>query len=110
VQDKLVDVFLQGGQIPSAATDAFNFLGRGAFTQIIAVRLEIGTLRLDVRPVRIGEGAEAAFHTIGIVAAGVQPEDDLGAGVEELSGDDNLIAFARFQTARARGAAGQAYQ
>jgi hypothetical protein len=40
-------------------------------------------------------GGETAFGAVGVVAAGVEPEDDRCApSVEELAGDDDLVAGA----------------
>ena len=66
---------------------------------------EVGTV-----PVRFVESAEAAFHAVGVVTAGVHPQDDRRAGVNEMAGDDDFIAAARFKGARTRrrvAAAGQ---
>src|SRR5687768_4513356 len=48
-------------------------------------------------------GAEFLVDAIGVVAAGVEPENDGRAGVKELAADDDLIADALDRLARPRG-------
>jgi hypothetical protein len=105
VIDELIHLVLQELQVPAAATHAFDLGIREAiFAETVAVGGFEGSDG-DLRrfPRRLIEGRETTFHAIGVVTTRVHPSDDLGAGVEELAGNDDLIACAFERGARTLG-------
>lgn len=97
VEDELVDAVREQFQVPTAAANPLDFiLGKNGAAETVTVwgvQVSIGLVRGI--PIRIGEGGEAAFDPIGIVTTFVEPEDDGGAGVEELAGDNDFVSLAR---------------
>ena len=108
VHDELVDDILERGQIPAAAADALEVGGRerGVAAEAVARRgLEVFDGFFRFFEAAVVERGEAALGAVGIVALRVHPRDDARAGVEELAGDDDLVAFARGGSAGAMEAA-----
>ena len=95
VQHELVDVGLEGGKVPAAAADLFELSGSQVpVADIVAVGLAgIVQVRLRTLIIRFGVRDETALHAVGVVSAGVHPEHDGRARVEELAGGDNLISL-----------------
>lgn len=96
MEHELIDGVLQAEEIPTAAADFFAFdPGEGGVAQAVAIwGGEIFDLSGGIFPIGFIEGSKATFDAIGIVAAGVEPEDDGSASVEELAGGDDFIAGA----------------
>lgn len=114
VEDELIDDIGEEMEIPAAATDLLElFIGKLRAAEAVAIRAVEGlVLLLGGLPIRLIEGGEAALHAIGIVTAGVEPQDDGGAGVNEAASDNDFIAETRGVGARTgkAGAAGEAKQ
>ena len=96
VDDELIHHLLQQRQVPAAAADALDLLrGQLAFAQAVAGgRGEILHLLLRSFPIRFLERREPPLHAISVVTAGVQPQHDRCAGVDELAGHDDFITRA----------------
>src|SRR5207248_990735 len=94
VNHKLIDLVLEQFQRPAAAADLLGLLrGKDRLPQAVAIG---GIDVFDFLGGR-GEGGfverrKAALGAIGVVAAGIGPEDDGRAGVKELAADHDLIA------------------
>ena len=97
VEDELVHVILERGQIPAVGADVREgFVGEGGAAHAVTL-LRGGEI---VGVVGVGGGdavdvGEMALERIGVVAVGVAPQHDAGAGVKKLSGDDDFVAGAR---------------
>ena len=112
VQHELVNDALQQRQIPAAAAHALDLIRRQRFlAQAVAVRrLERFDFFARSFPVGLFNRPKSPLHAIRVVTAGVEPQHDRRAGVEKLSGGNDLIARAPLQFADARRGAAAAKQ
>jgi hypothetical protein len=96
MEHELIDGILEAEKIPTAAANFLAFEpGEAGVAEAIAVWSgEVFDLGGGIFPIGFIERSEAAFHAVGIVSAGVEPENDGSAGVEELAGGDDFIAGA----------------
>ena len=98
MDDELVDDLLQRRQVPSAAADPFDLLlGQAPGPQVVAGGPALGGVRV-IAGRRLGPGLcrvigpEPAADAVGVEAARVHPQNDLGRGMVKLPADDDLVA------------------
>jgi len=105
MDDELIHDALQQGQIPAASPHFFKLLRSQAArrAQAVAVRRSHAFhFRARIGPIGFVERREPPFDAIGIVAAGVHPQNDARARVKHLSGDHNFVTRAGLGLTRAR--------
>ena len=102
MDNELVNHALQLGQIPAAAAHAFDLLRRKVvLADAVAIGRAEGFRGVGrLFPTALGVRAEAPLDPVGVVPTRVHPGDDAGAGVKQLTGHHDLVAFPRHKRAR----------
>jgi hypothetical protein len=99
---KLIDHLLQQGQIPSAATNALDFLVRQAgpaHAETVWIS-EVWNFVNRLRPVGFINCAEPSFDSVSVISTGVHPKNNRCAGMNKFAGDHDFVAAPRFKGPR----------